>query len=250
MDQEARRVSLRWKIGGIFTGVMITLAIFVIVAVYQITRGALRDQLDQRVLAIAHNLSDAAGAHLLARNRLALHALARKYTLLNGVAYAVIQDGKGEIVAHTFGTIPPEFPQGVSANGQHQAYRRELSWEGKLVYEASVPVHEGRAGSVHIGFWGDTIEKEIQRAVLPVIGIIAVMPFVGALLAFLLAYWIVRPIVGLTAVADKVTMGDLETSVSGKCVQSRDEIGDLARSLERMRSSLKAAMLRIGPGIA
>ena len=41
-------------------------------------------------------------------------------------------------------------------------------------------------------------------------------------------------------------MGDLETSVSGKCVSSRDEIGDLARSLERMRSSLKAAMLRLG----
>jgi HAMP domain-containing protein len=41
-------------------------------------------------------------------------------------------------------------------------------------------------------------------------------------------------------------MGDLETSVSGKCVRSRDEIGDLARSLERMRSCLKAAMLRLG----
>jgi HAMP domain-containing protein len=53
-------------------------------------------------------------------------------------------------------------------------------------------------------------------------------------------------IVGLTEIADKVTMGDLETSVSGKCVTSRDEIGDLARSLERMRSSLKAAMLRLG----
>jgi HAMP domain-containing protein len=41
-------------------------------------------------------------------------------------------------------------------------------------------------------------------------------------------------------------MGDLETSVSGKCVSARDEIGDLARALERMRSSLKAAMLRLG----
>jgi HAMP domain-containing protein len=41
-------------------------------------------------------------------------------------------------------------------------------------------------------------------------------------------------------------MGDLETAVSGECVKSRDEIGELARSLERMRSSLKAAMLRLG----
>ena len=69
---------------------------------------------------------------------------------------------------------------------------------------------------------------------------------INALISFLLAHWIVRPIAGLTAIADKVTMGDLETSVSGKCVSSRDEIGDLARSLERMRSSLKAAMMRLG----
>ena len=97
-----------------------------------------------------------------------------------------------------------------------------------------------------MGFLEETVEKEIQRALLPLLGIVAVLPFIGALLSLVLAHWIVRPIVGLTEIADKVTMGDLETSVSGKCVKSRDEIGDLARSLERMRSSLKAAMLRLG----
>jgi methyl-accepting chemotaxis protein len=75
--------------------------------------------------------------------------------------------------------------------------------------------------------------------------IIALVPLVGAVLSFLLAHWIVRPIVGLTEIADKVTMGDLEVSVREKCATSRDEIGDLARSLERLRSSLRAAMLRL-----
>jgi two-component system, cell cycle sensor histidine kinase and response regulator CckA len=246
MDQESRRVSLKWKIGGTFTGVMLILSVFAIVAVYQLTRSALRDQLDQRVLAIANNLSDAAAGHIMARNLLALHALIRKYTLLDGVAYAFIQDGKGEIIAHTLGGFPPELRQGLSAEPQRQAYRREVLMEGKAVFETAVPVLEGQVGSVHVGFWTDTMEKEIRRAVLPLIAIIALLPIVGAMLSFLLAHWIVRPIVGLTQVADKVTMGDLETSVSGDCVRSRDEIGELARSLERMRSSLKAAMLRLG----
>jgi len=101
-------------------------------------------------------------------------------------------------------------------------------------------------GRVHIGFWADAVENETQRILLPIIGIIASLSLIGALLSFFLAHWIIRPIVGLTQIADKVTMGDLETSVSGKCVTARDEIGDLARSLERMRSSLKAAMLRLG----
>jgi methyl-accepting chemotaxis protein len=90
------------------------------------------------------------------------------------------------------------------------------------------------------------VQKKIQRAVFPLIAILAVVSLVGALLAFVLAHWIVVPIIGLTQVADKVTMGDLETSVSGECVKRRDEIGELARSLERMRSNLKAAMLRLG----
>ena len=130
--------------------------------------------------------------------------------------------------------------------GQRQTYRRELSLSGRAVYATGVPILEGQLGTVHVGFWVDAVEKEIQRTLLPLVGIMAIVPLIGALVSFLLAHWIVRPIVGLTEIADKVTMGDLETSVSGKCVRSRDEIGDLARSLERMRSSLKAAMLRLG----
>jgi HAMP domain-containing protein len=224
---------------------MLLLGCLVVAAVYQLTRDALRNQVDQRILAIANNLSDAAAGHLMAKNPLALHVLARKYTLHEGVAYAVIEDGAGEIVAQTFGSMPAEFRQGTTAAGDRQVRRRELSLRGNAVYETAVPVLEGQMGRVRVGFWEGAMEREVRAALLPIIGIIAVVPLLGALLSFLLAHWIVRPIVGLREIADKVTMGDLETAVSGKCVRARDEIGDLARSLERMRSSLRAAMLRL-----
>jgi HAMP domain-containing protein len=246
MDQESRRVSLKWKIGGTFAGVMLLLGLFVTVAVYQLTKNALRDQLDQRVLLLANTLSDAAAGYIVGGHLLALHALARKYTLLDGVAFAFIENSKGEVIVHTLGAFPPELQQGLPITGQRQTYRRELSLSGRAVYTTGVPILEGQLGTVHVGFWVDAVEKEIQRILLPLVGIMAIVPLIGALISFLLAHWIVRPIVGLTEIADKVTMGDLETSVSGKCVRSRDEIGDLARSLERMRSSLKAAMLRLG----
>jgi len=246
MDHESRRISLRWKIGGTFAAIILILGLLVVAAVYRLTRDALRDQLDQRVLVMANNLSDAAAGPMAGRNLLALDALMSKYTRLDGVAYAFIEDGKGEVVVHTLGNFPAELRGGLPATAHQQVYRRELSWGGKIVYETVVPVLEGQMGSVHIGFWSDVVENETRRVSLPLIGIIAFASLVGALLSFCIAYWIVRPIVGLTQIADKVTMGDLETSVSGKCVKARDEIGDLARSLERMRSSLKAAMLRLG----
>lgn len=65
MDQESRRVSLKWKIGGTFAGVMLLLGLFVTLAVYQLTKNALRDQLDQRVLLLANTLSDAAAGYIV-----------------------------------------------------------------------------------------------------------------------------------------------------------------------------------------
>src|ERR1051325_8604464 len=113
MDQESRRLSLKWKIGGTFTAVMFILGILVLAAAYQLTRDALRDQLDQRVFAISSNLSTAAAGPAAARDLLALHALASKYTLLDGVAYAFIEDAKGDIIAHTFGTLPRSLEVGL-----------------------------------------------------------------------------------------------------------------------------------------
>ncbi len=245
MEPGSRRVSLKWKIGGTYTAVMLILTVFAIAATYQLTKNMVRDQLDKRALAVATNLSDASAGHLVGRNLLALNALARKYTLLDGVAYAFVEDNKGEIVAHTLESFPPELKQAVPVGGQRAPLRRTVSLGGRTVYETSVPVLEGQVGRVRVGYWADAVEKEIHNTLLRLVGIISIVPLVGALLSFILAHWIVRPIKDLTEVADKVTRGDLETSVSGKSVASRDEIGDLARSLERMRSSLKAAMLRL-----
>lgn len=249
MNSETRHLGLKWKIGGIYTAVMVVLGIGVTAAVYQITQSTLREQLDKRALATATSFSDAAAGYLAAKNLLALHALARKYTLLDGVAYAYIEDAGGEIAAHTLGTFPEELRRGFAGDAR-QAVRREVSLEDKAAYETAVPVLDGRLGFVHVGFWAEAMQAEIREAVVPIVAVIAIVPVVGALFSFLLAHWIVRPIRDLREVADKVTMGDLETSVGAANVSARDEIGDLARSLERMRSSLKAAMLRLGREVA
>jgi sensor histidine kinase regulating citrate/malate metabolism len=145
MDQEKRGISLKWKIGGIYTLVMLILSILVIAAMYQVTKNMLRDQLDKRALAVATNLSDAAAGHLAGRNLLALNALARKYSLLDGVAYVFVEDNKGQILAHTLVTFPPELAEKLSA-GQRETLRRELSLGGRPVYETSAPVLEGQMG--------------------------------------------------------------------------------------------------------
>jgi HAMP domain-containing protein len=238
----SRRIGLMGKIVGTLAGVIVLFGLLVLGVVYHLTGRALRAQLDQRALAIVTTLSDAAAGHVIARNSLELHALAAKYALLDGVAYAVIRDGRGEIVAQSLAALPAELKEPVPLDARRQAARRELALRGKAVYETRVPIIGGQAGTAHIGIWSDGVEEEIRRTLLPLAGIVVALLVAGVALSAFLARGIVRPIILLTEVADKISKGDLETPVG---VETRDEIGDLARSLGRMRASLKAAMMRL-----
>jgi two-component system, cell cycle sensor histidine kinase and response regulator CckA len=245
-----RHMGLQWKIGATYAAMTLALSILAIAAIYWVTDNILREQLEKRAVAIATSFSDAAAGHLTSNNLLAVHALARKYTLLDGAAYAFVEDSQGEVVAHTLGTFPDELRRELSPPPGRQLQQRQVMHMGRAVYETAMPVLEGQLGVVHVGFWADAVETEIRAALVPIIAILAAVPLVGAILSFLVAHRLVRPIVGLTKIADKITMGDLETAVMGEYTSYRNEIGDLARSLERMRSSLKAAILRLARELA
>jgi HAMP domain-containing protein len=239
--------NLTWKLTIGLAALITLLGLFIISIVYQLTSDALRDQLDQRALAIATNLSDAASANVVRKNVLELYGLVRKYALLQGVEYAFIEDGKGEVIAHTLGTFPPELKETVSPEGRLHMQRRALRLEGKMVYETSVPILGGQVGAAHLGMGGDFVEGEIRRAVLPIIKIVAGVFLGGILISSALVAVMTRTIRRLAQVASGMSKGDLETPVTLGSA-SRDEIGDVARALERLRSSLKAAMSRLSDG--
>ncbi|MGH7767611.1 MAG: HAMP domain-containing protein [Candidatus Binatia bacterium] len=237
-----RRVGLKWKIiGGLLSGVLLFGVLVLLVVNYQMSQ-VLRNQLDLRALDIATNLSDSAAGHVLKGNALDVHALASKYALLPGVAYTLVRDGKGKVIAHSLGTLPQELRESSSPPGQRQATQRELPFRGRSVYETNAPILEGRIGSVSVGIWAHTVEDEIRRAILPLVGVIAIALTASLLFAVLVTQGITGRVLRLKELADKVSLGDLETPVG---IDSNDEIGDLAHALERMRASLKAAMARL-----
>jgi methyl-accepting chemotaxis protein len=63
------------------------------------------------------------------------------------------------------------------------------------------------------------------------------------LIAWVFARGLTRPIVALTAVADEISRGNLALTVGG--TSRGDEIGDLARAIERLGSSVRIAMNRL-----
>src|SRR6185503_19996032 len=233
-----QRGGLRWKISATFSGLMLVLGLLVIGIVYYFTAAALQKQVDLRANAIATNLADAAAGFVSRKSNLELDALVAKYGRLDGVAYAFIQDPKGEILASSVQPFPVELKDGgASAFLSHTTRLR-----GKSAYETRALLLDGQLGVVRVGLWAETVEDDDRATLLPIIGLILACLALGVVLSVMLASKTVRPILDLKAIADDISRGRLDTSVS---IQSNDEVGELGRSLERMSASLKAAMVRL-----
>jgi HAMP domain-containing protein len=97
-------------------------------------------------------------------------------------------------------------------------------------------------GEVHVMFGLDRIWGRVVQSMIPLfvaLGLIAIFAF---FLANALASGISRPIVAATEQANRISLGDLDRSVT---IESNDEIGDMLGSLERMRVSLKSMVARL-----
>jgi two-component system cell cycle sensor histidine kinase/response regulator CckA len=233
---------MKWKITGAFSGLLLALGICVISIVYYLTGNALQRQVDLRATAIATNLSDAAAGYVSKKSTLELDALIAKYGRLDGVAYAYIQDPKGEILATSLQPFPAELKDSSELGNQRSATTRTTKIRGKMIYETQSPILDGQLGAVHVGLWAETVQQDVRGTILPVVGLIALCLLVGIVLSVVIASKTIRPILQLKSIADEISRGNLDASVS---IQRNDEVGDLARSLERMRASLKAAMTRL-----
>ena len=232
-----KRGGLRWKISLTFTSLILGLGVLVIGIVYHFTSSALQKQVDLRAQAIATNLADAGAGFVSRKGILELDALVAKYGRLDGVAYAFLQDPKGEILASSVQPFPVELNGTGSASLSHTTRLR-----GKTVYETRVPLLDGQLGVVRVGLWAETVDDDLRATLLPIIGLILACLALGIVVSVILASKTVRPILDLKSIADDISRGRLDTSVS---IQSNDEVGELGRSLERMRASLKAAMVRL-----
>lgn len=233
---------LKWKLASTFSGLIVILGILVSGIVYYLTANALQRQVDLRAAAIATNLSDAAAGLVSRKSTLELDALIAKYGRLDGVAYAYLLDTKGDVIVSSLQPFPPELKEPSATENRRSTISRVTKLRGNSIYETQVPLLDGQLGTAHVGLPADAVQQDVQGTVLYVIGLIAICLVAGIVASIMIASKTTRPILELQAIADDISRGHLDASVS---IQSTDEVGELARSLERMRASLKAAMVRL-----
>jgi HAMP domain-containing protein len=97
----------------------------------------------------------------------------------------------------------------------------------------------GDGGATVLGLDGNSLQARVNASALATLTKLAVVFLVAASLAAVFASGIIRRLVGLSESADRISMGDIERPVEAI---GKDEIGDLAESVERMRSSLEMTL--------
>ena len=153
-----QRISLRWNI------MMLVLAVVFVVIVNQLMARVLWTQMDESAVIMTTNLSDAAASYLASKDMLRLRTTVTKYARLSRVAYVFVRDREGEVIAHSSATFSPELQQGVTFAQDSQVSRRELTLEGRPIYETRAPILDGQLGSAYIGISADAVDREIYQA--------------------------------------------------------------------------------------
>jgi sensor histidine kinase regulating citrate/malate metabolism len=151
-------LNLKWKI------MLLVFGLLFAVIVNQLVTRVLRDQIEESAVLMTTNLSDAAAGYIASNDALRLRTTVTKYARLNRVAYVFVRDREGKIIANSLASVSPELESAVTPNQELQVSRREVTLEGKTVYETRAPVLDGQLGSAHVGLWADAIEGDIDRA--------------------------------------------------------------------------------------
>lgn len=242
--------SLFTKILGIVMGIFFVSALVVFVLVGGTLQSRLMHEYETKADAISRSIADSSVDVLLNRDPATLQALINLFQEIEGVAYVMVRDSSGDVLAHTF---VPGVPESISVvqMGYFSSGKPSEGGEGFLsvpgigkVYEVASPILSGEIGIVHVGMALGLIRAAIIKACL----------FVGLcfFVIFLISVWVMRwfmgtvsqPLLRLSSYAQSLGDSSFETPLSDQgeiqllSLHLNDEVGGLAGSIVGMENQL------------
>jgi len=219
----------------------------------------MNEQIDLRTSAITTVFAGAIKQPLLVRNYLQVNKEAERVSKLPGVAYTAVVNKRGIVVAGFFSDLS-RFDQVFSAQVKTEGFplsviEKNSMKKGALEQFArftvggqkiqdKVVILPETGGTVHVGIYISEVEQAIKTALLSPLSLSLMGGiFFGGLIIFLIiARSISKPLVELTDVVNRISLGELDLLIEPK---GPKEVQELAVAFERMRYSIKAAMIRL-----
>jgi HAMP domain-containing protein len=231
-------VPIYFKILGI--GVLVAF-LFGAVTLYQIQASLTRylyKNLGQNTLSMAGSLSETLARPLIIDDIFSVHEIIRNnLESSTDIQYIIIQDVRGNVVAHTFVRRVPEDLLRVSLKDlPAQGKLQILQSPEALIFDATMPIQYGKAGTLRVGVSDERIREVMSSITQAFLWALALCVVIGQGLAILLTYILTRPINHLVMASNQIRKGDFQTRAA---IFSSDEIGNLAMAFNQMAEGLQ-----------
>lgn len=195
---------------------------------------------ESKAVALATSMAESDINAILNRDAAAVQERIDRYLDIDGVSYVTVSDEDGKIIAHTFAPVVPAevvnlIRQALQIGDGKLVTRNMQTASGRHILHVSKPILSGLAGAVHIGMDKTAIRENIHTTLLEQLGITFVVFFIAIVMAYIFFLNLSRPLAVLTQYADRVAAHDFSHDLE---ITSRDEIGDLGRSMKTMAGDI------------
>ena len=234
------RLSLKAKLSLLITSLVALTVLLVGLFLLRQQQQSLTAEMTKRGLTIAENFAASAKTPLLTGDELTLGVLVTDAMKDPDVAYALVADNDGKILAQSdtsAGTGPVSRPKDL-APLKDQLLIQTYSTNGRRITDFAVPLIYSQVpvGALYLGFSQQAINAALAKARNEALLITAVMIAAGIGGAVGLATLLSRPIFRLMEGTRAIAAGNFHVVLK---VPSRDEIGMLTESFNQMARSLR-----------
>ena len=237
-------MKLRTKISFLSIAIVISVSGLILIPVRRVVMDAFRTELEKKAVSIAGNLSDRiANFILLEEHFQTKEAFKEVMNKELDLEYIFVTEDAGGIFAHTFDNgIPPEILSWNPLHNRESHVQLLQSEEKGNIRDVGVNIFEGMGVELHIGIREDSLKDTLIRMRYLTVPVIMLVVFFGMIASIFLSRLITRPLNEFADFAKLLGKGEFGKTVK---VRSGDEIGELARSFNRLSKELKTAMEKI-----
>lgn len=235
-----RAMGLRSKILLGIAGLVVLMGLAVMLFAETVLYEKLYAKLETRGISIARNMATNSMNPILTEKYFELKMMALDIMKSEeDIEYVFVLDNKGKVLAHTFDRGFPVELKKVNKDVFNKRYsiQKIITEKGELI-DIAVPMIEGEAGVVHLGFSAQHIRGEINSIITSLLWLIIALSIIGIVIAYYLSLMIAKPVLELARIAEAAGTGNLDQRVH---VRSNDEIGKLGEAFDYMLKTRKQA---------
>ena len=235
-----RAVGFRSKILLGIAGLVVLMGLVVMIFAETVLYENLYVKLEKRGISIARNMAANSINPVLTEKYFELKMIALDMMKSEeDIEYIFVLDNRGKVLAHTFDRGFPTELMEVNRDvaGKRYSTQKIITEKGELI-DIAVPMIEGEAGVVHLGFSERHIRGEINSIIKLLLWLIIALSIIGIVIAIFISMMIAKPVLELARIAEAAGTGNLDQRVY---VRSDDEIGKLGEAFDYMLKTRKQA---------